>query len=876
MNARQLKYSLISGREVHHHFLRCAVFLVAVLLGAVDAVAQTFAEKTLFFPQIADGVGSGGAWQTTFTIAYRANAVGVTATVNFYDDNGSPMNLSVNGQQVSQVTVAVAPFGLAQFKTDGTGVLQTGWATVQSDSNESLSGLALYTFSNTSGAFVDEVGSPATVASSSMSVFTQLAATISTGVALANPNTTPADIALVLRDKNSNEIGRTTIQIPAMGHLARYVPELFPNLGSATLDGKMDIVASQPIAVLTLRQRQTVFTSFPEIDGGIDATLLALDWESIPGSSRRFRTFGAYGVNPSGDIAFGAGVSEGSGNDSGLFEISNAKLTSLVLPDQPVPGRPGMVFRQTGGPAGINSAVDVAFIGNFASPGATIYEGGVFVASGGAIQKIADGQTLLPGSTNQYLCCYSSPHVNDRGDVSFEAKILYNNASVSSGIFLMSQNVLSSVALSSGTLMLGSMNNNGDIVYNGNGSLFLYSNGSIKTIATVGQAIPNTTLTVNAYTSSIDDLQEVVFTNVNYYFCNFCSQIVGYAIARWTAGTLAKVVAVGDPIPGISGATLASFDIFSQPRINPTGVLVPGGMAFAGSSFDVGFLAEVQNGSWTMLERSDQQPSGEIVPGVGTPACCGSPNFDQQNRFLTGTGGSNPFFIGALLLRQLPTPSYSLSFPQIADGTGAGGGWQTTFYLANRSNSQTTATVTFYDDTGTPMSVSIGGQQTTQITISLPPLATTELKTDGTGVLKTGWATLQADQSIAGLALFTFLDDSGGFVDEVGSPATIALRSTSAFAQTSPGISTGVAIANPNSSPADVTLIATDLNLQEMASTTITLPAMGHIARYITELFPQAALRTFDGKIEVISAWPLATLALRQRESVFTTYPVIP
>ena len=44
-----------------------------------------------------------------------------------------------------------------------------------------------------------------------------------------------------------------------------YVTELFGNVASGDFDGKIDIVSSQPVVELGLRQRALVFTSLPVI-----------------------------------------------------------------------------------------------------------------------------------------------------------------------------------------------------------------------------------------------------------------------------------------------------------------------------------------------------------------------------------------------------------------------------------------------------------------------------------------------------------------------------------------------------------------------------------------------------------------------------------
>jgi hypothetical protein len=132
---------------------------------------------------------------------------------------------------------------------------------VQTD--QSLSGLALFAFSDASGGFIDEVGANATVPLRSFSVFVQAGA--STGVALVNPSRSTADVTLILKDSNSNEIARASTSLPAMGHLAKYAAEMFPGVPLAGFQGKIEVVSTQSLAAITLRQRAQIFTSLPVI-----------------------------------------------------------------------------------------------------------------------------------------------------------------------------------------------------------------------------------------------------------------------------------------------------------------------------------------------------------------------------------------------------------------------------------------------------------------------------------------------------------------------------------------------------------------------------------------------------------------------------------
>jgi hypothetical protein len=165
--------------------------------------------------------------------------------------------------QQPQTTVVVPALGVAHLQTQGGGPLTAGWALVQSDQN--LTGIAIYGLLDGSGNSVSEVGVPASLPLLSISIFAQSGATTSTGVALANPNNTAASVTLILRDVNSSELSRISVVIPAMGHLARYANELLTGIPPGEFEGKIDVISTQPLAGVTLRQRASVFTSLPII-----------------------------------------------------------------------------------------------------------------------------------------------------------------------------------------------------------------------------------------------------------------------------------------------------------------------------------------------------------------------------------------------------------------------------------------------------------------------------------------------------------------------------------------------------------------------------------------------------------------------------------
>src|SRR5205807_4358421 len=95
---------------------------------------------------------------------------------------------------------------------------------------------------------VSEAAVPATRAATKWIMYAEKGSGgVSTGVAIANPGTTAANLTLTLSD------GRTApLQIPAGGQHAAFIDELFGNFQSAFL-GTLTVQSNVPVAVLALR-----------------------------------------------------------------------------------------------------------------------------------------------------------------------------------------------------------------------------------------------------------------------------------------------------------------------------------------------------------------------------------------------------------------------------------------------------------------------------------------------------------------------------------------------------------------------------------------------------------------------------------------------
>jgi hypothetical protein len=99
------------------------------------------------------------------------------------------------------------------------------------------------------------------------------------------------------------------------------------------------------------------------------------------------------------------------------------------------------------------------------------------------------------------------------------------------------------------------------------------------------------------------------------------------------------------------------------------------------------------------------------------------------------------------------------------------------------------------------------------------------------------------------------------------------------YVNLNPGITNvGVALANPQSTPNTITL--TLYNESGFTNPTfqysVTLPPFGHLAQYITEMFPQLAGASFNGTLSMQSGLAFSSVALRQNGTSVVGFAAIP
>jgi hypothetical protein len=212
-------------------------------------------------------------------------------------------------------------------------------------------------------------------------------------------------------------------------------------------------------------------------------------------------------------------------------------------------------------------------------------------------------------------------------------------------------------------------------------------------------------------------------------------------------------------------------------------------------------------------------------------------------------------------------------FPQFADG----GGYVTRFYVQNTSTSAINATLSFWSDSGNPVTLTIGDETALSFAFSIPANGTKILTTSGRGAdTVVGGAVLRTDSLADILANATFRYAPGGVLaTEIGVPPSLLSDSYTMPAIDDDATQLGLAVANPNSTELAVTLsLIGEGGTPTGRTAVVALPKRGHRAVYLWQLFE--GIRPFHGSCQVTAPAPFALLALTQSGSIYSSIPSTP
>ena len=226
-------------------------------------------------------------------------------------------------------------------------------------------------------------------------------------------------------------------------------------------------------------------------------------------------------------------------------------------------------------------------------------------------------------------------------------------------------------------------------------------------------------------------------------------------------------------------------------------------------------------------------------------------------------------------------------FPLFADG----GGWTTQVVLVNPTYAPISGSVQFFGsgsqtEAAAPATLTLAdGRSGSAFTYAIPPRSATRLRTSNpTGPLEVGSVRAVPDPgqpAPSGVSIFAFQKD-GMTVSEAGVPASTSGAAFRVYVEASgtPGqphsVRSGIALTNTSDAPTTVSLELTDLDGTATGlPESLTIPASGHIARFIDEFFP-ALTTPFSGILRIASTAPdIAAVGLRlainQRHDILVT-----
>jgi len=220
----------------------------------------------------------GGGWRTEVILINTTDSV-ITGTVEFFGEGTStisatPLTLTVNGQTAASFNYTIRPRASATFETSGApaGATQTGSIHITpTGGSNAPSAFALFSFfSNgaTSTQAAVQTQAPATGLRSYVEVNSigPVPGAIQTAIAIANNSATAATVNFELRGLDGSSTGLTSsIIVPAFGHRANFVHELFPSLTVSVgvpFRGLLRITSFSSIAVVAARARYNEDGSF--------------------------------------------------------------------------------------------------------------------------------------------------------------------------------------------------------------------------------------------------------------------------------------------------------------------------------------------------------------------------------------------------------------------------------------------------------------------------------------------------------------------------------------------------------------------------------------------------------------------------------------
>jgi hypothetical protein len=220
-------------------------------------------------PHVAFGGDPGGL--NFKTVLYFTNSLttGASGVVDIFDDNGNPISASANGGvPSSNFAFNVTSKGVNKIVLSGTPTLQAGWVRITFPTSTPVVVNAVFQ-TYTGSTIASEAGVTESIADTEALIYATVQSGVTNvGVALANPQPSPSTVTLTLYDQGGNVFDTQFVNLPAFGHLAKYVTSIFPRLASSSFSGSLSIQSNLSISAVALRQNGSNVVGFAALPVG--------------------------------------------------------------------------------------------------------------------------------------------------------------------------------------------------------------------------------------------------------------------------------------------------------------------------------------------------------------------------------------------------------------------------------------------------------------------------------------------------------------------------------------------------------------------------------------------------------------------------------
>jgi hypothetical protein len=217
--------------------------------------------------------------------------------------------------------------------------------------------------------------------------------------------------------------------------------------------------------------------------------------------------------------------------------------------------------------------------------------------------------------------------------------------------------------------------------------------------------------------------------------------------------------------------------------------------------------------------------------------------------------------------------------PQVAFGGNPNGvNYQTILYLTTTATNGVAGTVDIFDDNGNPIAASPNGDvPSAHFNFSVLGNRVTRIVLSGDNTLHAGWVRLTLPASVPLIVNAVFQTFSGpNLTGEASVLEAPSVTQAGVFVHVQNGVS-NIGVAFANSLPTTSVVAVTLFNSAGFAVTSqnVTLPPFGHLARFVTELFPAlASTASFDGTLSMQDPTSFSAVALRLTGNNIAALPV--